>query len=318
MRIRYPYEFHNPLICLADGDPTPDPAGGSGDAPPPVGGDGTPPADPAAGAALPDGTPPAPPTPPAADPNAGKDKQIDRQHRKIKDLEPAASRAAEVEAENARLRELAARTAPAAPPVAPGAPPAAPPVAAAPPAPAAPVAAADLVAKARFDLEVENLTKQVTAEPEWPTVAANLQKMGGVPPDLMNGIFASDDPAHVLMTLGKDPNKFQEILDLPPQKQTAALIKIGMEKIAPKPPVRPSGAPPPVAPVVGGQGGQGPSVGLVDLYDPKMQMAGATHPEAPAWRLNTSADQYDAAWFAERARQKRESVGRPWSLSKKA
>ena len=171
-----------------------------------------------------------------------------------------------------------------------------------PPAAATPVATpaaapTDAIAKARFDIEVENLTKQVTTEPEWPTVAANLQKIGGIPPDIMNGIFASDDPALVLMTLGKDLNKFQEILDLPPQKQTAALIKIGMEKAAPKPPARPSGAPPPVAPVVGGQGGQGPVVTSGDIYDPKFE---------------GKAD-LDADWYRLRAQQKRESKGRPWS-----
>jgi len=319
MRIRYPYEFHNPLICLANGDPPPDPAGGAGAPPAAAGGDTPPNPDPAAGASPADGSPPVQPpvvAAPQPDPNAWKDKQIDRQHRKIKELETQAAKAADLEAENARLRELAGRTAPAAPPVAPGAPPAAPPVTATPPAPAAPAAPTDAIAKARFDIEVENLTKQVTAEPEWPTVAANLQKMGGVPPDVMNGIFASDDPAFVLMTLGKDPNKFQEILDLPPQKQTAALIKIGMQQTAPKPPVRPSGAPPPVAPVVGGAGGQAPVTGSVDLYDPKMQMAGPPLKEFESVKWNPRADEYDPAWYAERARQKRESTGRPWSLSK--
>lgn len=303
MRIKYPYpEFHNPLICLTDGDAPPDPTGGAGAPQPGAGGDTPPNPDPAAGAAPPDGgaTPPVPPPAAAApqpDPNAWKDKQIDRQHRKIKELETQAAKAAELEAENARLRELASRTAPAAAPPPAGTPQAAPPPAATAPVATPAAAPTDAIAKARFDIEVENLTKQVTTEPEWPTVAANLQKMGGIPPDVMNGIFASDDPALVLMTLGKDPNKFQEILDLPPQKQTAALIKIGMEKAAPKPPARPSGAPPPVAPVVGGQGGQGPVVTSGDIYDPKFE---------------GKAD-LDADWYRLRAQQKRESKGRPWS-----
>ena len=251
-----------------------------------------PPADPAA-------TPPVDPaaTPPAADPAAAvepgdglwKYKQINRQHRRIKDLET----------ENQRLRDLADSAsrshAPAAPP---GAPVPAAPAPTAPPVAVAPVASKEQV---RYELQVEDLTTKIREEysKDWAQVSRNLEAQGGVTEELLRGILATDDPAYVLIELGKNPAAYQEVLDLPPAKRQTALVKIALAKkpsvdpaaVDPAKPRPPSGAPAPVSQLSGGSPGP-----AVDLYDPKMV-----------------SQEKDDAWYAERRRQKSASVGRPWS-----
>lgn len=288
-----------PGLCFVDGDDPPPPSGGDGNVSretPPA--DGAPPPDPAAPPAPPAAaaTPPAPP----ADPPTWKDQQINRQHRKIKELETQAARAAQLEAENRQLRELAeaaARRQPGdAPPAVPSAPaPASAPVDSRAPAPAQ--GPQDAIAVARFQIEMEGLRDRLNSAeyaPDWTVAAKNLEQMGGLPQDIMPSIFATDDPAYVVTQLGKNPEKFQEILDLPPNKRTAALVKIGMEKAtkpAPKVPA-PSAAPPPPAHLGGSGPGPAPPAGTVDLYNDKTP---------------------DDAWYAARMEQKRQSQGRVWS-----
>jgi hypothetical protein len=154
---------------------------------------------------------------------------------------------------------------------------------------------------------------------EWPEVFDNLQKLGGVSNDLMDAILATDDPAYVLITLGKDPAKVQDMVDMPSARRQAALIKIALEKTAksaepPKTPAkRPSGAPPPPSGQPPGRGGS-PPAGQVDLYDERLQFSNYYKgPRDPDPERNA-----DDAWYAERERQKRESRGRPWSIGGKA
>jgi hypothetical protein len=256
-----------------------------------------PPADPAVDGATPPvaATPPepTPPPPPAAD---WRDKQIDRQHRKLKEEQ---DRVAALAAENEQMRQmLEARQRPApdgATPPSPPSPPSAP-----TPAVAPPTGQGDPVAVARFQLEVEQIGQRLTTEygNDWPEVSRRFEQMGGMAPQVMQSILATDDPAYVIIQLGKKPERYQEILDLPPAKQTAALIKIGLEKsaaaaaAAAKPTPKPSDAPAPVEHLA--PGGRAPS-GTINLYDDKTE---------------------DDRWFAERMRQKRESVGRPWSIAR--
>ena len=244
---------------------------------------------------VPAATPPEPPQPPA--PAADwRDKQIDRQHRRLKEEQ---DRVAALAAENEQMRQmLEARqrqapdgaTSPSTPSSAPA------------PAPqTAPSAGqGDPVAVARFQLEVEQIGQRLTTEygNDWPEVSKRFEQMGGMAPQVMQSILATDDPAYVIIQLGKKPERYQEILDLPPAKQTAALIKIGLEKnaaasaAAAKPAPKPSDAPPPVEHLA--PGGRAAS-GAINLYDDKI-----------------SDDQF----YSERMRQKRESVGRPWSLNR--
>jgi len=115
----------------------------------------------------------------------------------------------------------------------------------------------------------------------------------------------------VFATLGKDPSKIQDILEMSGARRQAALIKIGMEKPAAgaTPPVaRPSGAPPPPAGI--SQRGSAPPPSGGSLYDERYEFKNYYRdPRTP--EPEYAADQQ---WFAERQRQKRESHGRPWSV----
>ena len=264
-----------------------------------------PPADPVVDGATPPvaATPPEPPQPPAPAPD-WRDRQIDRQHRKLKEEQ---DRVAALAAENEQMRQmLEARQRQAPDGVTPPPPPSPPPASApwdidrpGPPA-ARPTVQSDPVAVARFQLEVEQIGQRLTTEygNDWPEVSRRFEQMGGMAPQVMQSILATDDPAYVIIQLGKKPEKYQEILDLPPAKQTAALIRIGLEKnaaalaAAARPAPKPSDAPAPVEHLA--PGGRAPS-GAINLYDDKI-----------------SDDQF----YGERMRQKRESVGRPWSIAR--
>ena len=229
-----------------------------------------------------------------------REKQIDRQHRKIKELETQAARSAELEAENQRLKELAEAAARRADPADPSPQPAPRPVAQQP-APIKP--AVDQEAEWRFRKDIEDLGVKLTTDygDDWKVAQANFQKMGEIDPNFMQEVLRTDDPAYVLVQLGKDPDKYQQVLDLPVNRRITALVKLGLEKNAqPKQNApKPSGAPAPIEPIRSGPSAQPP--GKVDIYDPKM-----------------AGEDNDAAWYAERMRQKRESQGRVWSIGGKA
>jgi hypothetical protein len=218
------------------------------------------------------------------------EKQVNRQHRRQKELEDQLAAERSEKEQLRQILEARQRQAPDA---------ANPPPPPSTPSPA-PTGQADPVAVARFQLEVEQIGQKLTTEygNDWPDVSRRFEMMGGMSPQIMQSILATDDPAYVIIQLGKKPEKYQEILDLPPAKQTAALIRIGLEKstaaavAAVKPPPKPSDAPAPVEHLA--PGGRASS-GSINLYDDKTE---------------------DDRWFAERMRQKRESVGRPWSISR--
>jgi hypothetical protein len=103
----------------------------------------------------------------------------------------------------------------------------------------------------------------------------------------------TDDPAYVMSVVGKDPEKLQQLVEMPQGRRQAELIKVALGKTAAKilPPKRPSGAPEPPAGGRAPAGGAEPSGG--NIYDDKIS---------------------DDAWYAARAEQKRNSKGRPWSV----
>jgi len=241
---------------------------------------------------VPAATPPEPSPPPTPAPD-WRDRQIDRQHRKLKEEQ---DRVAALAAENEQMRQmLDARQRQTPDQATPPAPPTL-----APSAPAGQPDRSQLRAETRFEMEVEQIGTRLTTEyaNEWPEIRNRLEQMGGMTPQVMQAILATDDPAYVIIQLGKKPEKYQEILDLPPAKQTAALIRIGLEKnaaalaAAARPAPKPSDAPAPVEHLA--PGGRAPS-GAINLYDDKI-----------------SDDQF----YGERMRQKRESVGRPWSIAR--
>lgn len=199
--------------------------------------------------------PPADPPVPAAPAKDWKDKELGRKHRQ---LQEAKQRAADLEAENADLRALASRGAPATDP------PADPPAPAAP-RPAAPTGdmvprsevrgeAERIIAKNDFDRqcnEVEATGKKAFGK-DWETISETVVTLGGFTTEEMVGILATDNPAQVIAELGKNPDKYHEVKDLPPAKRLAAFVKLGLTptKVAAKP----SEAPAPVEPVAGRPG----------------------------------------------------------------
>jgi hypothetical protein len=280
--------------CSMADDPPDPPAGGAGAGDPPG-----PAATPDPENPIPDPSLAAPEPEPPPDPFEGwtpdaYKKQLARQTRREAEIK-AQLQAKEAELAEAR-RLMEART---APPVASD------PAPARTPAPAAPAPVLDATAiqrQAEFNVEVKQLGERVAKdyEKDWPVVTSNLQQQGGVPEDVMSAILATDEPAYVLVEVGKNPAKFQEILDMPLHKRQNALLKIALGKPAARAaPVRPSGAPNPPSLLPPG-GAALPVQGSVNLYDPAL----------------SSAD-HDQAWFAERARQKRESKGRMWSIGGK-
>jgi hypothetical protein len=239
-----------------------------------------------------------------------RSKQIDRQHRKIKETEAQQVRLAEIEAENQRLRDLAQMRQPGATTQPPAAPVSQPPR-------QQPQAGVDpgTMAAARRQIGIERTSEQLAKIPEWTAASANFERAGGIPMDLMDSVLVTDDPAYVLVTLGKDMNRFQQVMDMPPDRRTAALIKIGMEpalKAEPKPEVRrPSEAPAPRTGLPAGgsaapdEGGFVPDRDDRVVPDERMQYS----PDRDRYR----SDEHDQAWYAARRRQKLNSEGRPWS-----
>jgi hypothetical protein len=217
-----------------------------------------------------------------------RDKQINRQHRKIKESETQAIQRAE-----------AAQPPPQqAAPQAQGAPPQAPRPQVAPPSGIDP----NTLAAARRQVLVERTTEQLNRNPEWTAASANFQKAGGIPEPLLDDVMATDNPAEVLIALGKDPNKYQELLDMSENRRRAVIYQIGMklEKPEPKKEVKkPSEAPAPVQRLQEG-GSAAMAEGDIDIYDPKF-----------------ATPEHDDAWFRMRAQQKANSRGRPWSYGGK-
>lgn len=112
----------------------------------------------------------------------------------------------------------------------------------------------------------------------WDKSIDNLQTLGGFDVDTMTGILATDDPARVLHELGSNPAEFQRVMELPPAKRLAEMVKIA---IKPAPKKKVSEAPEPVE-MLSGTGG--PRGGGVNLYDDKTP---------------------DEDWYAKRTAEKR-------------
>jgi hypothetical protein len=113
-------------------------------------------------------------------------------------------------------------------------------------------AARQLVAQQNFDNAANDADKtgRERYKDKWDKATGTLATLGGFDPETMQGILATDDPAKVLFTLGDKPEEYQRIMDLPPAKRLAEMVKIGMPEPR-TPPKRPSGAAPPTEPVGG-------------------------------------------------------------------
>ena len=98
---------------------------------------------------------------------------------------------------------------------------------------------------------------------EFEKSVENIRLLGGFDPETMVGILATDDPSKVLFELGKNPNEYHRIMELPPAKRIAEMTKMAITT-TPKP--RLSEAPAPVD-TVNGHGGTATNELRDDLSD---------------------------------------------------
>lgn len=260
-------------------DPPPDPPtdGGGGNTPPP-------------GNANSGDPPPAAPQP------DWRDREISSKHRQLKERD---ARIAELE------RQLNERSSSTPPPVTPAPTPQPPPQ----PQPQQPVPAAktedqlrkeiadaakveaqQIVRKENFDRQsADTVRKGVEAygQEKWVGALNTLEQLGGVSQDELEMMMGVENPHQVLYELGTNPAKVQELRNLSVAQRLTEYVKMGMTKQA-VPAAKPSSTPAPVTPL----GGRPAAVPQVELKD----------------------DLSDDEWYRIRAQQKKESVGRPWSL----
>lgn len=138
--------------------------------------------------------------------------------------------------------------------------------------------AAQIVAQQNFE-KASNDTDAAGRErygADWQKATDTLATLGGFDIDTMNNILATDDPAQVLHALGSKPEEYQRLMDLPPARRFAEIVKLGLP--APKSVRKPSNAPAPVDPVRGAN--RGDPTALSDELD-------------------------DDTWYARRAAQKK-------------
>lgn len=138
--------------------------------------------------------------------------------------------------------------------------------------------AARIVAQQNFDRAAEDAdtTGKQRYGDTWKQSMDTLETLGGFDPETLNNILSADDPAQVLHTLGSKPEEYQRIIDLPPHKRFAEIVKLGIPKRAAA--KKPSGAPDPTEPVR--QNNRGDPTALSDELD-------------------------DETWYARRATQKK-------------
>jgi hypothetical protein len=123
-------------------------------------------------------------------------------------------------------------------------------------------AAQRIVAQREYETNVNNvnLLGEKAYGAEWQKSIENLVTLGGdgsFTADVMQGILATDDPAHVLYELGRRPAEYQRIMELPQARRQTEMVKLAMQTNK----VKISSAPAPVEPV-GGR--PAPSAGLRD------------------------------------------------------
>ena len=82
----------------------------------------------------------------------------------------------------------------------------------------------------------------------WKDAVSTLETLGGFDADTMIGVLATDDPAKVFYELGKNPDNYHRIMELPPARRIIEMGKLAMQSTPAK---QVSNAPAPVSPVGG-------------------------------------------------------------------
>lgn len=236
----------SPVFAPPGDDGAPDPTPPADDAAPPA--DDAPPA----GSGQPSADDVAPPAGDDAPPVLSedwRDRQIRRQHARLQEEKRQKE---ELQAELEATRAMLSRTGGAAPPAGGDQPPAAPAGDDQSPAGVTQEAvrqeAARMRAQEKFNEDSTKADKDGSKRfgANWTKATDNLRTLGGFDVETMQQVLATDDPAKLLYELGTNPDKYHEIMDLPPYKRFAEMVKLAAAP-APKPAARkPSDAPPPV------------------------------------------------------------------------
>lgn len=107
-------------------------------------------------------------------------------------------------------------------------------------------------AQSRFDTKSnETYTKGKEAfGDDFDTAAANLRSVGAMTPDLLEMVFATDDPSKVLYDLGSDPDRASALVTMTPAARAIEIAKLAVT-VPKRTPTPLSNAPRPVPPVDG-------------------------------------------------------------------
>lgn len=153
---------------------------------------------------------------------------------------------------------------------------------------AAPVESQDIVerrvrAQIQYDDDCNKAAQNGEKEygAEWRGAIENLQTLGGFDPETMTGVLATDNPAKVLYELGKNPENYQRIMELPPAKRIIEMGKLAMAPVTAK---KVSDAPAPVA-AVGGRAAPA-AVTLNDKMSDDEWYAAAQAQRRAKWEAN--------------------------------
>jgi hypothetical protein len=110
--------------------------------------------------------------------------------------------------------------------------------------------AQELLAQQKYldECNKTNSVGETKYKTDWKDAVSNLEMLGGFDQDTMNGILASDDPSKALYELGKNPDNYHRIMELPVPRRIIEIGKLSMQSTSPK---KVSEAPAPVNPVGG-------------------------------------------------------------------
>jgi len=95
------------------------------------------------------------------------------------------------------------------------------------------------------ELETTNSAGEKAYGKDWSASLENLATLGTVEMDVMQGILGTDAPAKVLYELGKNPAEYQRIMELEPHRRQTEFVKLSLQPAKAKP----SNAPAPTEPV---------------------------------------------------------------------
>jgi hypothetical protein len=104
------------------------------------------------------------------------------------------------------------------------------------------------IAQTRYNEQCNKVNEDGKKLEGWDNAVENLSLVGGFDQATMSGVLATDDPAKVIYELGKNPDRYHQIMQMPLERRILEMGKIAMTPSSTKPV---SNAPAPVSPVGG-------------------------------------------------------------------